>query len=111
MGNVHRYGDRRMPVAGAVGIIAATASAVLAAVAGRWAAAIWAATAVTLLPIWLALYTRISAPINRELSAAAKVGDTPPNARVLQEKWDRIINTRAVLQGLALVTLCLALTI
>jgi hypothetical protein len=101
MGNVHRYGDRRMPVAGAVGIIAATASAVLAAVAGRWAAAIWAATAVTLLLIWLALYTRISAPINRELSAAAKVGDTPPNARVLQEKWDRIINTRAVLQGLA----------
>jgi hypothetical protein len=111
MGNVHRYGDRRMPVAGAVGIIAATASAVLAAVAGRLAAAIWAATAVTLLLIWLALYTRISAPINRELSAAAKVGDTPPNARVLQEKWDRIINTRAVLQGLALVTLCLALTI
>jgi hypothetical protein len=111
MGNVHRYGDRRMPLPGAVGIIAATATAVLAAVAGRWAAAISAATAVTLLLIWLALYTRISAPINRELTAAAKVGDTPLNARVLQGKWDRIINARAVLQGLALVALCLTLMI
>ena len=37
MGNVHRYGDRRLPVPGAVGIVAA-AAAVLAAVAGRPAA-------------------------------------------------------------------------
>ena len=31
MGNVHRYGDRRMPLPGAIGIVAAAASAVLAA--------------------------------------------------------------------------------
>lgn len=111
MGNVHRYGDRRMPLAGAVGIVAAAASAVLAAGAGRWAGAISAATAVGLLLIWLALYARISAPINRQLSAAAKAGDTPSNARLLQERWDRIINARAIIQGLAVTALCLTLII
>ncbi len=111
MGNVHRYGDRRMPLPGAIGIVAAAASAVLAASAGRWAEAISAATAVALLLIWLVLYARISAPINRQLSVAAKVGDTLPNARLLQDKWDRIINARATIQGLAVAALCLTLII
>ena len=35
MGNVHRYGDRRMPAPGIVGIIAAAAASVIAAVAGH----------------------------------------------------------------------------
>jgi hypothetical protein len=111
MGNVHRYGDRRMPLPGAVGIVAAGTSALLAAAAGRWAGAISASTAVALLLIWLALYARISAPINRQLSAAAEAGDTPQNARLLQEKWDRIINARAIIQGLAVTALSLTLII
>jgi hypothetical protein len=111
MGNVHRYGDQRMPFPGAVGIVAASASAVLVAGAGRWAEAISAATAVALLLIWIVLYVRISAPINRRLRAAAQAGATPANARVLQEKWDRIINARATIQGLAVGALCLGLMI
>jgi hypothetical protein len=111
MGNVHRYGDRRMPVPGVVGLVAAAVTAVLAASAGRWVQAIAAATAVVLLLIWLGLYTRISAPINRQLTAAAEAGDTPPNARLLQDNWDRIINARATIQGLAVAALCLTLTI
>lgn len=109
MGNVHRYGDRRMPVPGVVGLTAAAASAVLAAVAGRWAQAIPAAAAVALLLIWLALYIRISAPINRQLTAASRSNDVPTNARALQEDWDRVIDARAVIQGLALTALCLSL--
>ena len=111
MGNVHRYGDRRMPLPGVVGIVAAAASAVLAAGAGRWAEATSAATAVALLLIHLGLYARISAPINRQLTAAANAGYTPPNARLLQDKWDRIINARATIQGLAVAALCLTLII
>jgi Domain of unknown function (DUF1772) len=111
MGNVHRYGDRRMPLPGAVGIVAAAAAAVLAALAGRWAEAISASTALALLLIWLVLYVRISAPINRQLSAAAKAGKTPPNARLLQAKWDRIINARAAIQCLAVTALCLTLIV
>ena len=111
MGNVHRYGDRRMPLPGAVGIVAASASTVLAAAGDRWAEAISAATAVALLLIWLVLYTRISAPVNRQFRATARAGDIPPNARVLQDKWDRIINARAAIQGLAVAALCLSVLI
>ena len=109
MGNVHRYGDRRLPIPGVVGIVAALLGAVLAASAGRWPIAMAAATAVLLLLIWLVLYVRISAPINRQLSAAATAGETPANARALQQNWDRIINARAGIQGAAVAALCAAL--
>jgi Domain of unknown function (DUF1772) len=109
MGNVHRYGDRRLPAPGVIGVVAASLGAVLAAIAGRWPGAIAAAIAVALLLVWLALYLRISAPINRQLSAAAAAGDTPVNARALQQAWDRIINARAIIQGVAVAALCVAL--
>ena len=44
MGNVHLYGDRRMSIPRAPGIIAAATSGALAAVSGRWIGAIAAAT-------------------------------------------------------------------
>jgi hypothetical protein len=111
MGNVHRYGDRRMPVPGVVGLVAAATSAALAAWAGRWDEAVPAAVAVFLLLTWLVLYTRISAPINRQFVAAARSRDVPSNARALQDNWDRIINARAIIQGLAVTALCLSLTL
>jgi hypothetical protein len=111
MGNVHRYGDRRMPLPGAIGIGATAISAALAAVAGKWAEAVSAATALALLLVWIALYARISAPINRQFIAAAATREIPPDARVLQGKWDRIINARAIIQGLAVAALCLTLMI
>jgi len=109
MGNVHLYGDRRMPVPGALSIIAATVSGAFAASSGQRLAAGAAAVAVGLLLIWLALYVRVSAPINRQLTTAADAGDVPSNARVLQSDWDRIITARAVLQGFAIAALCLVL--
>lgn len=108
-GFVHRYGDRRMPVPGVVGVAAAAASAAFAALAGHWAQAISAGVAVVLLVIWLLLYLRVSAPINRELTAAAENNRVLTNVRALQADWDRIIYARAVLQGLALTALCLTL--
>ena len=109
MGNVHRFGDRRMPVPGVIGIVAACASAALALAGGHPVPALLCAVAVALLLAWLVLYVRISAPINRELTAAAAAAEVPRDARVLQDRWDRIINTRATLQGLAVVALCLSL--
>jgi hypothetical protein len=55
------------------------------------------------------LYVRVSAPINRQLTAAAEARDIPANARALQANWDRVINARAMLQGLAVCALCVAL--
>lgn len=109
MGSVHRYGDRRMPVPGVLGMMATGATAVLATVAARWAQAIAAAAALVLLLVWLALYARVCAPINRQLTAAADAGQQLPNGRALQDKWDTIIDSRAVLQGLAVTSLCVAL--
>jgi hypothetical protein len=111
MGNVHRFGDRRMPIPGTLGIIAAATCAAVAGIAGRWVEAIPAATAVVLLLAWITLYRNVSEPINRQLAAAAEIGDVPANVRVLQSNWDRIITTRAVLQGLAVAALCIALLI
>ncbi|MDH6194113.1 hypothetical protein M2272_000734 [Mycobacterium frederiksbergense] len=107
-GHVHRYGDRRMPVPGVLGIVATAVSAVLAA---HWAQAIVAGAALILLLIWLVLYTQVSAPINRQLTSAAEASQTLPNGRALQAKWDSIIDARAVLQGLAVAALCVVLMI
>jgi Domain of unknown function (DUF1772) len=109
MGNVHRYGDRRMPLPGVVGMLAAATSAALAAATGNWVEAAPPATALALLLVWLVLYTRISKPINRQLTAAAANLDTPPDARALQGRWDRIINARAIIQGVAVASLCVTL--
>jgi hypothetical protein len=108
-GSVHRYGDRRMPVPGVLGLVATASTAVLAAVAAHWAQAILAGVALILLLVWLVLYARVSAPINRQLTAASDAGQTLPNGRALQAKWDRIIGVRALLQGLALAALCVVL--
>jgi len=108
MGNVHRFADRRMPVPGILGVIAAAAS-VLAAVAGHPAGSATAGAAFLLLVVWVLLYLRISAPINRRLTAAADAHETPANARTLQRDWDRIIVPRAVLQGLAVLALGVSL--
>ncbi|GAA4536120.1 DUF1772 domain-containing protein [Mycobacterium paraffinicum] len=111
MGRVHQYGDRRMPVPGVLGVVATATSAVLATVAAHWAQAIAAGVALVLLLVWLALYTKVSAPINRRLTAAAGSSRRLPEGRALQEKWDSIIGARATLQGLAVATLCVVLMI
>ena len=97
MGRVHRYGDRRMPLPGIVGIVGRRGEHGAATVATHWSQAIVAGVAVFLLLVWLVLYIRISAPINRQLTAAAEADRTLPNGLLLQAKWDRIIDARAVL--------------
>ena len=109
MGSVHRYGDRRMPVPGVLGVVATAVCAALATVAAHWAQTIAAGAALVALVIWLVLYTRVSAPINRQLTAAADASRALPNGRALQAKWDRIIGARAMLQGLAVAALCVVL--
>ena len=105
MGNVHRYGDSRMPIPGAVGLVASAATIVLSAMAGHVASAATAGIALASLIVWMIVYVRISAPINRILTSAADAHETPANARALQASWDRVIVLRSVLQGLAIAAL------
>jgi hypothetical protein len=111
MGNIHRYGDRRMPVPGVLGLLAAAASAGLAAVSGHWAQAGAAGFAFGLLVVWLVVYLRVSAPINRQLTAAVDTPAAAVDARALQRKWDAVITARAALQGTAVAALAAAMVI
>lgn len=111
MGRVHQYGDRRMPVPGVLAVLASAATAALAVLTAHWPQAIAAGAALVPLVIWIGLYTRVSAPINRQLTVAVDAGRSLPNGRELQAQWDRIIGARAVLQGLAVTALCVALAI
>jgi hypothetical protein len=105
MGNIHRYGDRRMPVPGVLGLLAAAASAGLAAASGHWTGAGAAGLAFGLLVVWLVIYLRVSAPINRQLTAAVDTPGAPIDARALQQRWDAVIMARAALQGMAVAAL------
>ena len=109
MGNVHRFGDQRLPAPGVLGVIGSAAACVLGALAGQALASVAAGAALALLLGWLLIYLRISAPINRTLTAAADKHETPTNARTLQHDWDHVIVPRAVLQGLAVAALCISL--
>jgi Domain of unknown function (DUF1772) len=111
MGRIHQYGDRRLPLPGALGTVAAVLAAIIAGIAGRPAAAAAAGAAAAVLIAWLIIYLRVSAPVNRTLTAAATTGQLPPDARSLQRKWDSVIVIRAVLQGIAVAALCAALAL
>lgn len=109
LGHVHRVADRRFPVIGAVGLVAAAAMAVVAAVSGHQVSAVAGALATLALFIFLAVYTRISKPVNTALTAAALTDRVPRDARQLQARWNSVLNARVAVQTLALAALCVGL--
>lgn len=109
MGQIHRFGDRRMPVSGALGLVATVLTAVAAGFDGRIATTVSAAVAALSLGVWLVVYNTISAPVNKQLTRAALDCVTAPEARALQRTWDSVINARVFLQALALGAMCVAL--
>jgi hypothetical protein len=110
LGHIHRIADQRFPAIGAAGLIAAMATGALAGASGRWVSAAAAALATLALVIFLAIYNRVSKPVNTALTAAALADRVPGDARQLQARWDSVINARVALQTLAFAALCVALT-
>ena len=109
MGHIHRVADRRLAVFSIGGLIAAAVTAALAAATGHWVSTAAGALATLSLITFVAIYTRISKPVNTALTAAAVADRVPDNARELQARWDSVIDGRVVLQTLALAALCVAL--
>ena len=109
LGHIHRIADRRFPAIGAAGLTAAVATLALAGASGHWVSAAAAALATLALVIFLAIYNRVSKPVNTALTAAALADRVPGDARQLQARWDSVINARVALQTLALAALCVAL--
>jgi len=109
LGHVHRIADRRLAAISVGGLIAAVATAALAAASGHWVSAAAGALATLALIIFAGVYTRVSKPVNAELTAAAVADRVPRNARQLQARWDSVIDLRVALQTLALAALCVGL--
>jgi hypothetical protein len=109
MGHIHRVADRRLAVLSISGLVISAVTAVVAAATGRWVSTAGAALAAVALVTFAVIYTRISKPVNKALTAAAVAGRVPGNARELQARWDSVINGRVALQTLALAALCVAL--
>ncbi|MFD7848132.1 DUF1772 domain-containing protein [Nocardia sp. NPDC059764] len=107
----HYYGDKRMPIFGAGGVITAVLALGCAVAAGQAAAAVVAGLALAALLTWLACYVLIAKPINTAQTAAARTGVIPADARALQDKWDSILNARVALQTVALSGLIAALAL
>ncbi|GAA5211507.1 DUF1772 domain-containing protein [Microbacterium kyungheense] len=105
-GRGHYYGDRRLPIVGIAGTVLTAATAGLSLLWGTTVTGIASVVALLLLLVWLTLFARISAPINKVLTAAALADEVPSNARALQARWESIIPLRAVLLGVTILLLC-----
>jgi Domain of unknown function (DUF1772) len=99
IGRVHHYGDRRLPPPG---IAATLAAAIATAFADTAISRAGAATALVALLAWLAIYQRVSSPVNKRLRAAAANHIVPNDTRALQDRWQSVIWYRAALQAIAL---------
>lgn len=106
VGRGHYYGDKRLPIVGILGVVLTVVTAALSFVWGTVLTGTLATLALVLLLVWLMLFARISAPINKTLTAAAFSDDVPAEARTLQDRWESIIVLRVELQGLAVLLLC-----
>lgn len=103
-GWVHHFGDRRLPVPGAIGTISATVAAILGWIDGDLTQALLRTVAAVCAFAWLGVYVGVAKPINERFSAAAAEGVTLPHARAEHAAWNRIIPIRV---GLLMLTLAL----
>lgn len=105
MGFFHLYGDARMPIWGVMAILSNLSLGLLTRGGHRGLYLL----SVSLLILFVVLYNRLSKPINRLQTEAAKTGRTIVNARELQASWDRSVMTRVPLLVASLLAQCLAL--
>ncbi len=110
-GRTHRFGNQRLPLPGILSVVAAAAASVAAFAAGKPEVGVPAAAGLAFLLVWLILFNRIALPVNKTLIAASYAGETPSDARMLQDRWESIINVRSILQGLALLAFCIAIAL
>lgn len=106
MGHIHEVADARMPIVGALGIVATLALLLLAGL-GTLASTLGIGALLAQL-LFLVLYNVYSKPINLKLRQAARSGQVPADTRQLQARWDSVVIVRAVLLLIAMVCLLIA---
>jgi hypothetical protein len=105
MGFFHVFGDARMPVWG----VSAILSNFLLALLSRSGPRVFYFVSLSMLILFVVVYNRLSKPINRLQTEAAKTGRRLDNARELQASWDRSVMIRTPLLVASLLAQCLAL--
>ena len=105
MGFIHMFGDARMPI---WGVLAMLSNFLLALFSKSGHRGFYFAS-LSMLILFVVIYNRLSKPINRLQTEAAKTGGRVGNARELQASWDRSVMIRTPLLVASLLAQCLAL--
>jgi hypothetical protein len=105
MGFIHSFGDARMPIWGGLAILSNLCVALFGGSAHRG----FYVLSLLMLILFVVLYNRLSKPINRLQTEAAKTGRELDNGRELQASWDRSVMIRTPLLVASLLAQCLAL--
>src|SRR5262252_6971381 len=90
MGFLHMFGDARMPIWGVSAILSNLLLAVLSRSEQSW----FYFTSLSLLILFVISYLRLSKPITKIQTEAAKHGESLNNDRELQASWDRSLIIR-----------------
>jgi len=106
MGFIHAFGDARMPIWGVLAIVANLSLGLLTRGGHRGLYLI----SFSVLVLFVVMYNRLSKPINRLQTEAAKTGRTLENARELQVSWDRSLMIRVPLLSVSLLAQIIALS-
>ena len=107
MGFFHMFADARMPIWGVAAILSNLLLVVLSGIGQRW----FYLASLFMLIVFVVLYNRLSKPINRLQTEAAKTGERLNNGRELQASWDRVLLIRVPLLVVSLLAQCFALLV
>ena len=107
MGFFHMFADARMPIWGVSAILSNFLLVVLSTSGQRW----FYLASLLMLILFVILYNRLSKPINRIQTEAAKTGKRLDNGRELQASWDRALLIRVPLLVVSLLAQCLVLLV
>jgi hypothetical protein len=107
MGFFHLFADARMPIWGVSAILSNFLLGVLSKSGQRW----FYFASLLMLILFVIIYNRLSKPINRLQTEAAKAGERLNNGRELQASWDRSVMIRIPLLIVSLLAQCLVLLV
>ena len=93
MGFFHMFADARMPIWGVSAILSNFLLVLFSRDGQRW----FYLASLLMLILFVIIYNRLSKPINRLQTEAAKNGERLNNGRELQASWDRALIIRAPL--------------
>ena len=107
MGFIHMIADARMPIWVVAAILCNLLLAVFSRSEQRW----FYFASLLVLILFVVIYARLSKPINRLQTEAARTGESLNNGRELQASWDRSVMIRVPLLVVSLLAQYLVLLV